>query len=115
MNLQLNDKPTFSSTPEKAERYYKVQIRAWTSLDPADANLKQLAEFVEQGAGVLTAVEVMKVADGLGAIDDPEVRDSFENIRAAERILRNAKALPRPLREKLQSALGAESHSSAAA
>jgi hypothetical protein len=85
------------------------------SVDPADANLKQLAELVEHGAGVLTAVEVMKVADGVGSIDDPEVRESFENIRAAERVLRNAKALPSPLREKLQSALGAESRSSVAA
>lgn len=115
MNLQINEKPASSAIPARTDRYYKVQIRAWTNVDPADADLKQLAEIVDHGAGVLTAIEVTKIVDGVGAIDDPEVRESFENIRAAERILRNPKALPSTLREKLQSALGAESHSSVAA
>jgi hypothetical protein len=64
---------------------------------------------------VLTAIEVVKIADDLNAVDDSEVRETFENIRAAERLLRNVKSLPSPLRERLQSALISDARTSAAA
>jgi hypothetical protein len=58
---------------------------------------------------------VVKVADDLDAVDDIEVREAFENIRAAERLLRNVKSLPSPLRERLQTALIADARTTAAA
>jgi DNA repair exonuclease SbcCD nuclease subunit len=99
----------------KADPYYKLQIRAWTPIDPAHLTLRQLAELVDSGAAVLTATEVIKVADSITAIDDSEVRETFENLRAAERVVRNMKALPTAVRERLQSALSHDSRSSAAA
>jgi hypothetical protein len=118
MTLPINEQLASSRKQvEKTDRYYKLQVRAWTNMDPSDLTLSQLAESVEAGKGVLTAIEIVKVADEVTAIDDPEVRETFENIRAAERVLQNAKALPTPLREKLQSALALahDSHTSAAA
>jgi len=116
MTLPLNEQlasPRIQA--DKAKRYYKVQVRAWTTVDPGEFTLKQIAESIDAGIGVLTAVEVVKVADDLNAVDDVEVRDTFENIRAAERVLRNLKSLPSPLRERLQSALTSDSRTSAAA
>jgi hypothetical protein len=116
MSPSLNQPITVQRTqPENIERYYKIQVRAWTNIDPAELTLRQIAELVDSGRGVLTAVEVAKIADGLTAIDDVEVRETFENIRAAERVLQNVKTLPVPLRERLQSALQADSRSSVAA
>lgn len=100
---------------EKANRYYKLQVRAWTSVDPGEFTLKQLAEFIDAGNGVLTAIEVVKVAEDLSTVDDLEVRETFENIRAAERVLRNVRALPSPLRDRLQTALSSDAKTSAAA
>jgi hypothetical protein len=116
MTLHLNEQPTPSAKQVgKADPYYKLQIRVWTPLDPAHLTLAQIAELVDSGAAVLTATEVIKVADGITAIDDSEVRETFETLRAAERIVRNMKALPAAVRDKLRSALGQDSRSSAAA
>jgi hypothetical protein len=116
MTLHLSEQPLPPTKQSgKADPYYKLQIRAWTPLDPAHLTLKQIAELVDSGAAILTATEVIKVADGIAAIDDTEVREAFENIRAAERIARNVKALPVAVRERLQSALSQDSRSSVAA
>jgi hypothetical protein len=116
MSLPLNEQLASSRMQaDKANRFYKVQVRAWTTVDPAEFTLKQIAESIDAGAGVLTAVEVVKIADNLNAVDDIEVRETFENIRAAERVLRNVKSLPSPLRERLQSALNPDARTSAAA
>lgn len=104
-----------NTQPGKSTAYYKVQMRAWTNVDPDKLTLKQLAEFIEAGRGVLTAIEVVKVADDLNAVDDIEVRETFQSIRAAERILDNVDALPLPLRQKLQSALTSKSGNAAVA
>jgi hypothetical protein len=117
MTLHLNEHSPATSAKqvEKGEPYYKLQIRAWTAIDPTQLTLRQIAELVDSGAGVLTAVEVIKVAEGLSSVDDNEVREAFENMRAAERVLRNMKVLPAALRERLQSALRGDSRSSLAA
>jgi hypothetical protein len=100
---------------DRPTRYYKVQLRAWTSVDPGQCSLKEIVEAVDSGLGALTALEVVKVAEDLSGVDDAEVREVFENIHAAERILNNVQSLPLPLRERLQSALTAEGRTSAAA
>jgi hypothetical protein len=116
MTLPFNEQLASSRMQaDKANRYYKVQVRAWTITDPAEFTLKEIAESIDAGAGVLTAVEVVKVVDDLDAVDDVEVRETFENIRAAERLLRNIKSLPSPLRERLQTALISDVRTSAAA
>src|SRR4051794_35290689 len=86
-------------------RYYRVQIRTWTSFDPSRMELAEIASEIERGTAFLTALEVSKVVDDLDGIDDPEVRKSFENIVAAERILQNLAELPKALRERLSAAL----------
>lgn len=89
-------------------RYYKVQMRAWTSFDPSRMELSEIAEEIDRGSGFLTASEILKVADDVSAIDDAEVRQSFENIMAAERILANVAELPKALRDRLYTALSTE-------
>jgi hypothetical protein len=100
---------------DRPARYYKVQVRAWTSVDPGQFSLKEIAEAIDSGLGVLTALEVVKVAEDLNGVDDAEIRELFENIRAAERIVKNVQSLPLPLRQRLQSALTADARTSAAA
>ncbi len=92
-------------------RYYRVQIRAWTGFDPSRVELGVIAAEIDRGTAFLTAIEVSKVADDLNGIDDPEVRKSFENIVAAERILQNMADLPKALRDRLSAALSAEEKS----
>lgn len=116
MSLPITEQLTSLRTQsERQTRYYKVQLRAWTSFDPGQLSLKEIAEAVDSGLGALTALEVVKVAEDLNGVDDAEVREVFENIQAAERILNNVQALPLPLRERLQSALTSEARTSAAA
>ena len=116
MTLPFNEQLASSRMQaDNGNRYYKVQVRAWTTVDPGEFTLKQIAESIDAGSGVLTAIEVVKVADELEAVDDIEVRETFENIRAAERVLRNARSLPSPLRERLQAALLTDARTSRAA
>ena len=89
-------------------RYFRVQIRAWIGSDPSRMALTEIAEEIERGTAFLTAIEVLKVADDVNAIDDPEVRKSFENMLAVERILQNVSDLPKALRERLSAALAVE-------
>ena len=93
-------------------RYYRVQIRAWTGFDPSRMELAEIAAEIDRGTAFLTAIEVSKVADDLNGIDDPEVRKSFENIVAAERILENVANLPKALRDRLAAALSSEEKNS---
>jgi hypothetical protein len=102
-------KPTKSiQESSQLRRYYRVQIRTWTSFDPSRMELAEIAAEIDRGTAFLTAVEVSKVVDDLEGIDDPEVRKSFENIVAAERILQNLSDLPKALRERLSAALTEE-------
>ena len=89
-------------------RYYRVQMRAWTGFDPSRMELAEIAAAIDKGTAFLTAIEVSKVADDLNGIDDPEVRRSFENIVAAERILENFGDLPKAIRDRLAAALSTE-------
>ena len=73
----------------------------------AEWNLRRL-QRKSIAVWLLTALEVSKVVDDLDGIDDPEVRKSFENIVAAERILQNLSDLPNALRERLSAALTEE-------
>jgi hypothetical protein len=105
-----NTKPTATKlAPDTTQprRYFRVQIKAWTAFDPSRADLTDIANEIDRGTAFLTGIEVSKVVDDLNGIDDPEVRRSFENIIAAERILQNLSDLPQSLRERLSAALSA--------
>lgn len=94
--------------PAKAaarDTYFKLQVKAWTRFDPTQADLSDIARAVEDGTAFVSAVEVARVAAGLNEIDDADVREQFENLAAAERVLRNIEELPTPVREKLRSVL----------
>lgn len=100
--------PDIALAPVKAsspETYYKVQVRAWTRFDPSKAELIDIARAVEAGTAFLTAIDVSQVAAGINDVDDPDVREQFETLAAAERILRKIEELPLAVRDKLRSAL----------
>jgi hypothetical protein len=90
-----------------AHRYFKMQIRGWTDFDPMDKKLPEIADAIERGGGFLTAVEVLDVKDDLSGISDNLVREGFENILAARRVLHNIGELPTALIEDLRTALNA--------
>ena len=96
-----------SGTPAQRGRYFKVQIRVWTDFDPMDKKLPEIAEAIERGGGLLTAIEVLQVEDDLAAISDNEIKEGFQNILAARRVLRTIAELPKSLMEELRSALNA--------
>ena len=87
------------------DSYYKLQVRAWTRFDPSKAELIDIARAVEAGTAFVTAIEVSRVAGAINDVDDPDVREQFENLAAAERILRRFDELPGAVRDKLRSAL----------
>jgi hypothetical protein len=87
--------------PSTTSRYHKIQIKAWTDFDPTTLDLKQMADHIERGHGAITAIEVVKIADSLSAIDDVEVRERFETLQAVDRIMQNVDAIPKALLEKL--------------
>jgi hypothetical protein len=90
---------------ESQEKYYKVQVKAWTAFDPNDMELGEIAARIQLGAGVLTSVEVTRVADDLEGIDDVDVRNQFQMMIAIEQIIRNAAGLPAAIRSRLIEAL----------
>jgi hypothetical protein len=97
-----------AAAPSKAtspDTYFKVQIRFWTKFDPRNAELIELARAVEEGTALVSAMEVTRVASEVNEIDDPDVREQFENVAAAERILHNVEHLSSAVREKLRAAL----------
>lgn len=93
------------STPSAAAKYFKIQVRGWTDFDPLDKKLPEIADAIERGGGFLTAIEVLDIKDDLSAVTDKVVRDGFENISAARRVLRNVGELPNSVLEDLRAAL----------
>src|SRR5437016_12383191 len=96
-----------SGTHAQRGKYFKVQIRAWTDFDPMDKKLPEITEAIEGGGGLLTAIEVLEVEDDLAAISDNEVKEGYQNILAARRVLRSIGELPKSLMEHVRSALSA--------
>src|SRR5438067_2751559 len=96
-----------STASNGAAKYFKIQVRGWTDFDPLDKKLPEIADAIERGGGFLTAVEVLDVKDDLSAISDHVVREGFENILAARRVLRSISELPTSLIEDLRVALNA--------
>lgn len=94
---------TFSS--RGAGQYYKIQVLGWTDFDPMDKKLPEIADAIERGGGVLTAVEVLDKKDDLSAISDNLVREGFQNILAARRVLSSIGELPPSVVEDLRAAL----------
>src|SRR5215813_3047686 len=94
-----------SQISEPKQRYFKVQMRAWTNFDPINKSLAGIAELMEQGNGFLTMVEVLEVENSLESLPDEEVRNGFENILAAKRLMNAVNNLPAKLKEELRSAL----------
>jgi len=105
--LNIAKAPQNSGTHAQRGKYFKVQIRAWTDFDPMDKKLPEITEAIEGGGGLLTAIEVLEVEDDLAAISDNEVKEGFQNILAARRVLRSIGELPKSLVEDLRSALNA--------
>jgi hypothetical protein len=99
--------PQPNQGPAPKERYYKVQMRAWTNFDPMEKPLAEIADLMDQGNGFLSVVEVLEVAENLASVADEDVRDGFANILAAKRLLGAIETLPQKLKEELRSALQA--------
>lgn len=89
-------------------KYFTFQIRGWTDFDPMDKTLATIASRIEDGDGFLTVVEVLRVENDIAAIDDEEVRECFENLHAAKRLIQNVNELPTKLKEELRAALKTE-------
>ena len=100
--------PAKNQTSEPSEKYFSFQIQGWTNFNPMDKTLAKIAEGIEQGGGFLSLVEVLQVEDDLASIGDEEVRECFQNILAAKRLIRNVHELPKTLIEELRSALKTE-------
>jgi hypothetical protein len=94
-----------SQISESNERYFKVQMKAWTNFDPIDKTLAEIALAIEQGNGFLTKIEVVEAVDSLGSVNDEEVREGFANVLAVRRLLAAIDNLPMKLKEELRSAL----------
>ena len=97
-----------SSQTEPKERYFKVQMKAWTNFDPMEKTLAEIAQAVEQGNGFLSVMEVLEVVDSLASIEDDDIRNGFKNILAVKRVVRAVSNLPPKLKEELRSALQKE-------
>ncbi len=100
--------PAKNQTSEPSEKYFSFQIQGWTNFNPMDKTLAKIAEGIEQGGGFLTLVEVLQVEDDLASIGDEEVRECFQTVLAAKRLIRNVHELPKTLIEELRSALKTE-------
>jgi hypothetical protein len=100
--------PQTSQRGEESEKYYNFQIKGWLNFDPVDKTLANVAQRIEVGDGFVSVVDVLKVERNLAAIDDDEVREGFENLRAAKRLIQNARQLPTKLIEELRAALRVE-------
>jgi len=97
--------PQTDQSHEQSEKYFSFQIKGWTNFDPMDKTLATVAERIKEGEGFLTLVEVLKVEDQVAAIDDAEVRECFENLLAAKRLIQNVSELPAKIKEDLFAAL----------
>jgi hypothetical protein len=105
MPENLTDIALAAAKSTSPESYFKLQVRAWTRFDPSKAELIDIARAVEAGTAFVTAIEVSRVAAGINEVDDPDVREQFETLAAAERILLRFEELPGAVRDKLRSAL----------
>ena len=103
--FQTGKGPQNSETPAQRGKYFKFQLSGWTDFDPMDKELSEITDAIAQGSGLLSVIEVVEVEDDLAAIKDMEVRESFQNILAARRILRSLGDLPKTVVEELRSAL----------
>jgi hypothetical protein len=90
------------------QRFYKLLVKAWTSFDPANMDLSEIAEFIDDGSGFLSSIEVVSVAEDLRGIDDAEVREGFANLLAADRVLQNIADLPTSVRQRLAKPLASD-------
>ena len=97
-----------NQSPDLSEKYFSFQVKGWTNFDPTDKTLAKVAEGVEQGDGFVTLVEVLKVESELAGIDDLEVRECFENLLAAKRLIQKFNELPARLKAELRAALKTE-------
>lgn len=107
MSEALKVAPT-NQTFEPSEKYFSFQIKGWTTFDPMDQTLADVAGRIERGDGFLTLIEVLKVEDEVASIDDEEARECFENLLAAKRLIQNVNELPAMVREELRAALNNE-------
>jgi hypothetical protein len=99
--------PLSTTTPTGSadtKKYFKLQVKAWTSFDPSQKELIAIANGIQRGEGIVTVMEVTQVSE-LNEINDAEVRERFESLEAAEKILHNLDKLPQAVREELYSAL----------
>jgi hypothetical protein len=90
---------------KQSEKYFSFQIKGWTNFDPLDKTLAKVAEGIAQGNAFLTLMEVLRVEDEVASIDDEEVRECFENLLAARRLIQNVNELPAKVKEELRVAL----------
>jgi hypothetical protein len=102
--------PQTNQSNQPSEKYFSFQIRGWTNFDPMQKTLSRIAEEIEDGSGFLTHVQVLRTEDNLTAIDDEEVRECFENVLAAKRLIQNAHELPKRLFDELRSVLQNDEH-----
>ena len=103
--FQTGKGPQNNETPAQRGKYFKFQLSGWTDFDPMDKELSEITDAIAQGSGLLSVIEVVEVEDDLAAIKDMEVREGFQNILAARRILRSLGDLPKNVVEELRSAL----------
>lgn len=100
--------PLQNQSGKEGEKFYNFQIRGWLNFDPVDKTLANVAERIDMGDGFVAMVDLLKVADGVSAIDDEEIREAFENLLAVKRLIQNASQLPTTLIEELRAALKME-------
>jgi hypothetical protein len=106
--LEAAKKPQSTELPTHSGKYFKLQIRGWTDFDPMDKTLPEIAEAIQRGDAFLTAIEVLEVKNDPSDISDNLVREGFQNVLAARRILRSIEALPPGLLQELRSALDSQ-------
>jgi hypothetical protein len=94
-----------TSQSSEIEKYFSFHIKGWTNFDPMGKTLPELAERIERGDGFLTQVEVLKVEENVSLIDHQEVKEWFENLLAAKRLIQNVNQLPAKVRDDLRAVL----------
>ena len=57
--------------------YYKVRIEVWCDWDPAESDLKDIAENISSGEAICTKQEVVAVVDRPQDIEDDEAMTFF--------------------------------------
>jgi hypothetical protein len=57
--------------------YYNVRIEVWCDWDPAESDLKEIAENISAGEAICTKQEVVAVVDRPQDIEDDEAMTFF--------------------------------------